>query len=221
MSPSTARQRRDKRTGRYKVNYLRKIAPSLILLSITIALSLFFARQNPEPLFSVRASDAQEVELVSPLPVRIEVSPTPSPSLTPSPIPTPTPEVCLSEKCEVMKLIIEVFGEDAPRAIAVAKAESGLNPNREAIKDAGHYSWSSPTYPGECSIGLYMINLKSDGCKGTNVHWNKVPGETLEEKIAWLKVPENNIKLAKKIYDAAGKSFNPWGAFTNGSFRSL
>ena len=125
-----------------------------------------------------------------------------------------------TEKQQIIALITEVFGDDAPRAIAVAKAESGLNPNRENRGTVGSIP-RLPNYKGECSIGLFQINLASDGCQGAKVHWAKVPGETLDEKIAWLKVPKNNISLAKKIYDSAGKSFQPWGAYTSGAYKNL
>lgn len=128
---------------------------------------------------------------------------------------------CKTQKCEIMKEIVNVFGDDAPRAIAVAKAESGLNPNRENKGKAGSLP-KIPNYKGECSIGLFQINLASDGCSGHKVHWNKVPGNNLEEKIAWLKVPENNIKFAyEELYLPQGKKFGAWSAFTNGSYRSL
>lgn len=123
-----------------------------------------------------------------------------------------------TEKQQIIAQIVEVFGDDAPRAIAVAKAESGFKPGTE---NRGRAGTLSPTYKGECSIGIYQINLASDGCQGTKVHWSKVPGETMEEKIAWLKIPKNNIKIAKQIYDAAGKSFSPWGAYSSGSYKNL
>lgn len=118
---------------------------------------------------------------------------------------------------EIEKLITQEFGEDAEIAIAIARAESGLNPNREGIHIAGKHTWSSATYKGECSIGLFQINLASNACNGKWVHASKIPGETIEEKIAWLKIPENNIKTAKEIYKASG--FNPWSTFTQGTYK--
>jgi hypothetical protein len=115
--------------------------------------------------------------------------------------------------------IIKAFPEKSLVAQAVAKAESGLNPNREGIHAAGKYDWSSDTYKGECSIGLFQINLAEDGCKGRKVHWDKAEGETLEEKIAWLKVPANNIKVARQIYEESG--FKPWSTYTNGSYQNF
>lgn len=116
--------------------------------------------------------------------------------------------------------IIKAFPEKSLVAQAIAKAESGLNPNREGIHEAGKHEWSSNTYKGECSIGLFQINLAEDACRGKKVHWDKVPGETLEEKIAWLKVPENNIKIARQIYEARG-NFSAWSTYTNGSYQNF
>lgn len=128
-------------------------------------------------------------------------------------------DLSLDETQTILVEIIKAFPEQSLVAQAIAKAESGLNPNREGIHEAGKYEWSSDTYKGECSIGLFQINLAEDACRGKKVHWDKVPGETLEEKIAWLKVPENNIKIAREIYEARG--FKPWSTYTSGSYKNF
>lgn len=116
---------------------------------------------------------------------------------------TPTPTVALESTTQSVEDIIrEVFGEDAEVAIAVAKAESGLNPNTTNFAER------------DCSVGLFQINLAHDFCNGIRVHWNKVPGDTLDEKVAWLQIPENNIRLAKKIHDASN-GFTPWSVYLN------
>lgn len=117
--------------------------------------------------------------------------------------------------------IREVFGADAEIALAVGKAESRLIPEKTLIARKGHYSWSSPTYKGECSIGLFMINLAEDGCQGKKVHYDKVPGDTLEAKIEWLKDPKNNIDFAKKIYEGRGNSFMAWSAYSHGGYEKF
>lgn len=201
---------RNKR-GQYRKSYLRRLLPLFILLATVFA--CYYFQPSDGETFSPRA------ELISPLPESrlvelaqaqvIEVSPTPTPTQAPT-----------SEKQEIMHLIIDAFGDASPKAIAVAKAESGLDANKEVFMKAGHYSWSSPTYPGECSVGIFMINLAEDGCKGKWVHASKVPGETIEEKIEWLKIPENNIDFAKEyIFEKSG--WNPWSAYTNGSYKNL
>lgn len=139
----------------------------------------------------------------------------PTQDVTPTPTPTPIPTVVPDPgKKEIMAEIVRVFGEDALRAIAIAKAESGLDPNREGIHRANTL-WEG--YQGECSIGLFQINLASDGCHGKWLHAYKIPGETLDEKIIWLKNYKNNIQIAKEIYDAQG--FNPWSTFTNKKYQ--
>lgn len=107
---------------------------------------------------------------------------------------------------QVAELIVERFGykEEAADALAIAQAESGLDTTKENKTSA------------ECSIGLFQINLARDYCNGTWVHAGKVPGDTMEEKIEWLKVPENNIEIAKQIHRTSG--FYPWSVFLNGVY---
>lgn len=50
----------------------------------------------------------------------------------------------------------------------------------------------SPT----ADIGLFGINLAA--------HWDEIPGETREEKIAWLQDPINNIDFAYTLFKARG-----------------
>ena len=55
----------------------------------------------------------------------------------------------------------------------------------------------------ENSVWLFQINLEA--------HAEKVPGKNIAEKIAWLKVPENNIKMAMRLYDVKN-DFHDWTA---------
>lgn len=106
---------------------------------------------------------------------------TESATSTPAPI-TPEPEPSLSDKQEVMSYILEVFGDDADRAIWIAKCESGLR--KDAI---------NPNNPnGTTDYGVFQINsvhLKKRGDKFTN-DWRE------------------NVRVAKKIFDEQG--FRPW-----------
>lgn len=106
------------------------------------------------------------------------------------------------------ELTYKIFGEkDGKIAYAIAKAESNLNPTRVHRDNV------------ECSVGLFQINIvKGDGL-GAKVHWDKIPGETLNEKIEWLSVPENNILIAKFIYGSSG--FYPWTVYKNGVYKSF
>lgn len=80
-------------------------------------------------------------------------------------------------------------------AVAVAKAESGLNP-RAKNDNPG---------TGDYSIGLWQINMRAHG----NTYGT-------EEQ---LKNPATNARAAVAIFRAAGNRWSPWGAYTNGSYR--
>jgi len=79
------------------------------------------------------------------------------------------------------------FPEEPNTAVAIAKAESGLNAN--AYNPESHINCDG-------SIGVMQI-----AC----VH-NRHDPEA-------LKNVEYNLKVARKIYDAEG--WKPWGAYTN------
>lgn len=181
MSPSTARYHR---TQRYKRSLKRRMIKNhawLVLLLLTIALSLFFARQNPEPLFSVRASVAQEVELVSPLPVReSEVSPTPSPSPTPTPVPTKC-----NEKCQIVKYITEKFGDRAADAIVII---------RTCENSTFDQSRTNHNNNGTVDYGVFQVN---------SIHEKRYGGAF---KTDW----KANVDVAYEIYKSAGEKFTPW-----------
>lgn len=133
-----------------------------------------------------------------------------------APEPTKAPKQAVSSNYD--DLLIKYFGDEWKIARAIAMAESHMNWSREGIHRAGRHSWSSEDYKGECSIGGFQVNIAADACNGKKVHWSKIPGETLEDKIAWLKVPENNIKIAYEIYKARG-NFTAWSTYTNGKYK--
>ena len=110
----------------------------------------------------------------------------------------------LPEAGEAVELIKEIFGDEWETAYAIAMAESHMNPDRVHKDDI------------EWSIGLFQINIRKGNGEGAKVHWDKIPGDTGEEKEAWLKVPENNILTAKFIYGSSG--FYPWTVFKNGVY---
>lgn len=142
------------------------------------------------------------------------VSPSPTPDEKYEKLIEVVEEAETNPKEQIKEKIREVFGEDAEIAIAIATAESGLVSDKSNV-------WGDPNNPkrGECSIGLFQINLKSNGCEGVNVHASKIPGDTLEEKIEWLKVPENNILIAKFIYGSSG--WYPWSVYKNGKYKQF
>ena len=94
---------------------------------------------------------------------------------------------------EIERLIYKYFSDDYEVALAVAKAESNLVPT------AANWADSHATCKG--SFGVFQV-----GC---------VHGSTVEN----LFDPEYNIRKAREIYVAAGHSWRPWGAHSNGSFR--
>jgi hypothetical protein len=107
----------------------------------------------------------------------------------------------LEEKKDYIKY---KFGKNYKVACMVAYGE-GLRSN---------HTNSSPV---EYSVGTFQINLAEDFGRGRKVHWDKVPGGTLEEKELWLKNPKNNIDLAHKMSNG-GENFEQWGAFSNSSY---
>jgi len=117
---------------------------------------------------------------------------------------TPTPELgAIADSGEEFKdkfqeLAFKIFGEKNYKiAYAIARAESSLNPDNCHIDEK------------EYSCGLMQINLRA--------HGDKVPGDTFEEKVEWLKDPENNFTMARVI-KANSKSWNPWTMYTNGMY---
>lgn len=85
----------------------------------------------------------------------------------------------------------------AVTATAVAMAESGGNPAATAI-----VSNPAPGNLPETSYGLFQINTL-----GNPQYAN-----------ADLTDPATNAAAAYAIFTAAGSSWNPWGAYTNGSY---
>jgi len=86
-------------------------------------------------------------------------------------------------------LFDEVFNEDADLMYSIAKCESSLEADRVHSDYREH------------SVGLLQINLKA--------HAVKVPGETLEDKTAWLQIPENNLLVGRFIKSTQGVQ-NAW-----------
>lgn len=81
-----------------------------------------------------------------------------------------------TQTSQVEDLIREAFPEEPEVMIAIAKSESGLNPQ------AGNKN-----HNGTIDTGIFQIN---------SIH-----GYSEE----WLKDPENNIKAARKVYEKQGK----------------
>lgn len=89
--------------------------------------------------------------------------------------------------------IREVFGPDAPIALAVAQTESGIVSKQGGRNRNGTYDW-----------GIFQIN---------DCHCKKIEGDCHSQ----LLDPKFNINFAKKIFDSSG--WYPWSTFKNGKYR--
>ena len=123
----------------------------------------------------------------------------------PEKTPTATPEATATATAEVAEppstqpfnienYIKEVFGKNADVALAVAKAESGLDPLQ--VND-------NPKTK-DYSVGLYQINL-----------YGRLKESRPSEE--WLKDAKNNIDYAKSMFDSQG--WQPWSAYKNGHYK--
>ena len=111
-----------------------------------------------------------------------------------------------------------VFPEEPDVAVAIARAESGLNPATASYTD-----YTSDGKP--FSFGLFQINLSVHEIEGVACHTafegknykSKVINEQLYNQcVALASDIDVNLRKARKIYDSRG--WNAWGAFTNKSF---
>ena len=89
-------------------------------------------------------------------------------------------------------------GQSAKTAMAVAGGESSYDPNAE----------------NACCVGLLQMNV--------DVHQGKFGIPVGRDKaVKWLKIPANNLSAAYKLWVSVGGSWNPWEAYTNGSWRKF
>jgi hypothetical protein len=122
--------------------------------------------------------------------------------------PTPLPEKTRQEQqVEIERYIRTIFGKYGKLAVAVSRNECGVTYKT--------YPRCRYTTTKEDSIGIYQINIQS---KEAKVHWARIPGNTLEEKVEWLKNPQNNTLMAYWIFTASGDTFNAWSAYTSGRY---
>lgn len=126
-----------------------------------------------------------------------------------------------SAHAEVESLIRESFPDDTKTALAIAKAESGLNPGTESTTDKMRDG-------RPFSVGLFQINLSvqkidSLDCpkafKGTDYGSIVIDEALYAACVAYAKDPVRNTVAARGIYERRGRSWTAWGAFTNGSFK--
>jgi hypothetical protein len=132
-------------------------------------------------------------------------SPTPTARVEKAVVATSTPRPVEHVDKTIQEQIEEVFGQEASLALAIFRCESGLNPKALKSDNIEH------------SVGIAQINIASHRGRGKKVHWAKVPGETVEEKTAWLMESSNNIKTAKRIQSKSG--WGAWSTFKNGCYK--
>ena len=96
------------------------------------------------------------------------------------------------------QLIKEVFGDQADVAIAIAKAESGLNP--EAVGDL-HITFEKDGKLMGMSCGTFQIRVLE----------GRPDCETLKDL-------RKNVEYAKRIYEARG-DFTAWSTYNNGAYK--
>ena len=107
---------------------------------------------------------------------------------------------------EDMKKLAEQVGfspENAKIMSAIGMGESRGNAGIDTVQ-----SGLDPGKNNEYSIGLVQINTQAHMDKLTRRGWSEDD----------LRDPLKNLTIAKEVFDEAGGSFKPWGAFTNGSY---
>ena len=95
----------------------------------------------------------------------------------------------------IEKYIREVFPEDPETAVKVAKCESGLVPDIQS-----HHILS---YGREESYGVFQIHARA---------WNNVAWELGYTEYKYQ--VEDNVLLARHIYDISGKTWRAWSCYT-------
>jgi len=144
---------------------------------------------------------------------------------------------------DVSYLVLQHFTtEQAPIMVAIACAESSLNPNAEgdspkSLRTAGYNSsaniakyWNCPVSgqttddTAGASIGLFQIFLGANHKTVMNlsgIHFSTkdiglsydvpVNESNACQLVEWLKVPENNVRAAKAIFDNQG--YGAWSVY--------
>lgn len=110
---------------------------------------------------------------------------------------------------EMTRLAKEAGFSDEQAAVmgAIGAAESGGDSGTDTIQ-----SGLDPNMQDEFSVGLWQINWKA--------HKDGILKEMGITDPNQLRDPKINAEAAKRVFDASrGGSFEPWSAFTNGSYQ--
>lgn len=119
-------------------------------------------------------------------------------------------------------LIAEAFPENPAIMIAIAKAESGMNPKAPSTTDK--------MADGRAfSHGLFQINLTvsevggvrcNEAFQGSNYKAHVVNEELFDRCIKLAQDTDISIKVAREKYEERG-NFTAWGAYTSGSYKKF
>lgn len=189
----TARERKIKRTAMWMtVAFCAWVTPFTYEYTESIIIENAYARGNPESAIDTRAIVDKEEDGMG---------------------------VNMEDGESVESLIRKAF-PDNPVALAVFKAESGLNPKKHSETDlmADGRAFSV----GTAQVNLTWHTLDGIDCSKAFLGKDydaKVINEELYQKCVKLaEDPKVNLATAKGIYDRSGENFGKWGAFTNGSY---
>ena len=100
-------------------------------------------------------------------------------------------KVIYSSEESIERLIRETFPEQPELAVAIARCESGLVPDIQ--------SHHMQEYGRERSFGLFQVHEPDWADDAERLGLDD-----------WRTDVEENVKLARYIYEKAGKSFRPW-----------
>ena len=143
-----------------------------------------------------------QAAIISPLPD--QKTATAAATITPTVSPT---QERLNEQTQIENYIRTIFGSDASVAIAVSHNECG--PTNAAYPKCRLHTQV------EDSIGLFQINLYN---AKQWIHAGRIPGDTMAEKINWLKNPYNNTLYAYWVFKTSG--WSPWSSYQSGAYLS-
>lgn len=102
---------------------------------------------------------------------------------------------------EIEAYVRKIFAKDNPR-MALEISHRECNPKNPAYPKCHNKSAI------EHSVGLFQINLYN---KNHWIHAERIPGVTMEEKIAWLEDPMNNTLYAFWIKSTS--DWFPWSTY--------
>lgn len=190
------------------------------VLAVLLIGAVVYQYVKPEPLSPV----AYFPFLISPVPEfpmrEMALQPLTRPVMAAEVTPPVRGSSAAPTKQEVDAYMAKVFGDAYKTAWAVSMVEG--YPKTEEPDWGRSYCWHNigdqGQHRGEYSVGIFQINIV-EGCnaEGDKVHWSRIPGDTLEEKIEWLSDPFNNTDFAHQLY-TEWNGFGPWTGFTSGNY---